>query len=775
MSLHVLRLLTVSATCWLFVSGIAAQEATDAVSGNDADSPWKTPSEQADSAVADWASQAFKTEPKSTADKSQAPQESLPPVEIVPIENQVELSSSNDPASRYSQASMHSNPTASNPVAPSQVSFAKQQEPAIRYNPNDQPTSNNPLRSGSVSSPSYVREPAPLSAAERAFASPKQSQPSQAATQPPAYTPNLAAQTAFNEPLRQPTQSQPTNEPSAFNQTIESNARPITPIAPINNELQSRNPQGERSVLASRQSINSLSSNDQSSWNDDSSSQTQSTPAGSTSAESTFGSAGASGGSYSMSSDALEANRLGTGQPGDARLEGPQSPALKIEKRGPAEARVGQPCRFVVTVRNTGNQIAENVVLRDEVPAGARLIETVPTASQEAGQIIWKLGALAPGEQRSVELRVSPERQGPLGSVATVSFDASASAKTICTKPELAIRLSAPAKVLVGKKQPLKVEIHNPGTGAATNVVLVEEVPQNMRHEAGPSLEFEVGSLAPGETRQLDLMLTAEQAGSVVNRLTASADGNLRVEQTVAFEVVAPSLTLALDGPKRRYLERPASYTVNIDNPGSAPAKDVRIVTQLPSGMKFVSANNLGEYDAETHSVYWSLAELPEGERGAVKLTALPVTAGEHTLRVQGEADNGLKTSESQNIVVEGVVSLAFDVRDRQDPIEIGSDAVYDVIVTNEGTKPATAVRVTVDAPAGMEVVDAQGKVEHRVAEGRVVFAPIPTLKPGEKFPYRIRLRGIQPGDQRVSVAVESDDLQQPIRREESTRVFGDE
>ncbi len=761
MSLHVLRPITIFITCWFFVFGVDAQE--ELTSSGAANSPWKTPSEQADMAVADWASQTLKStnsadsaiinestpqklSPSAPAEKTEEPvvntAGNAQPFAIETVTN-----NPNDPALRYPERSTRD-------------SFVPQQEPAIRYEPNDQPTSVNPLRSGAVQNPSFARQPAPMSAAERAFAAPQPGQQSVVPSSPPNYSGNLAAQTAFSEPVQNEATKEPSSEPSAFNQTIESNARPITPILSSPNEMQASMPQAERSVLASRQSLTpqtisvqptTTQSTTEPNWKDTDSQ------------------------SYSMNSADFGTDRLGTGQPGDERLEGPQSPALKIEKRGPPEARVGQPCRFVVTVRNTGNQTAENVMLRDEVPAGARLIETVPTASQEAGQIVWQLGTLAPGEQRSVELRVSPERQGPLGSVATVSFDASASAKTICTKPELAIRLSAPAKVLVGNQQPLKVEVHNPGTGMATNFVLVEEVPQNMRHEAGPSLEFEVGSLAPGETRQLDLLLTAEQAGEVLNRLTASADGNLRVEQTVAFEVVAPSLALAVEGPKRRYLESPASYTVNIDNPGSAPAKDVRIVTQLPSGMKFVSANNLGEYDAETHSVYWSLAELPEGERGAVKLTALPVTAGEHTLRVNGEANNGLKTSESQNIVVEGVVSLAFDVRDRQDPIEIGSDAVYDVVVTNEGTKPATAVRVTVDSPAGMQVVDAQGKVEHRVAEGRVEFAPIPTLRPGEKFPYRIRLRGTQAGDQRISVAVESEDLQQPIRREESTRVFGDE
>ena len=464
----------------------------------------------------------------------------------------------------------------------------------------------------------------------------------------------------------------------------------------------------------------------------------------------------------------------GGGQPGPAELEGPQSASLVIEKRGPREARVGQPCRFVVKVRNTGRQAAENVVLTDEVPAGARLVAAVPPADSQSGRVSWRLGTLAAGEERAVEMRLEPLREGPIGSVATVSFDASASATTRCTRPQLAIRASTAPRVRVGQKHVVRIELHNPGTGAATGVMLLDNLPDNVRHAAGPQLEYEVGTLAAGETRRIDLELSAERAGHVLNTLTAVADGELRAEHSIEFDVVAPSLSVGVQGPKRRYLERPASYTVSIDNPGSAPAKDVRLVTHLPRGMEFVRANNLGEYDEQTHAVYWSLAELPEGERGAVKVVALPIAAGEHTLRVEGQTSDGLRASESQNVLVEGIASLAFEVRDRQDPIEVGGTAEYDIRVKNEGTKAATNVRLRVEVPAGMQGVAAQGQTAHRLSEQLAEFAPMQRLEPGAEARYRVRLRGVQAGDQRVSVLVDSDDLDRPIRREESTRVFDD-
>src|SRR5690606_32780478 len=158
-----------------------------------------------------------------------------------------------------------------------------------------------------------------------------------------------------------------------------------------------------------------------------------------------------------------------------------------------------------------------------------------------------------------------------------VTMDASASAQTKVTRPQLAIRVAAANRVLLGEEQIISIELHNPGTGAATGVMLVEDVPPQLRHAAGAALEYEVGDLQPGETRRIELTMTAAQAGHVVNAISAVADGDLRANGSVEFDVVAPSLAVSIDGPTRRYLERPASYVIGVDNPGTAPAKDVKL------------------------------------------------------------------------------------------------------------------------------------------------------------------------------------------------------
>ena len=416
-----------------------------------------------------------------------------------------------------------------------------------------------------------------------------------------------------------------------------------------------------------------------------------------------------------------------------------------------------------------------DVVIRDEVPQGTRLISTSPNAQPNGSQLVWQLGKLSAGEERTVEMQLMPTAEGEIGSVATVSYSAQASVKTRCTMPQLAIRMTAPEKVMIGQEQRVKIELRNPGSGDATGVMLFENVPQNVKHAAGPALEFEIGTLRAGETRELELVLMAEKAGKVVNVLTARADGNLQVQQQVEFEVIAPGLAVAVNGPERRYLERPATYEVSVENPGTAPAHDVQIVTKLPKGMRFVRANNMGEYDATTHAVYWSLAELPEGESGTVELVAMPIETGPQTLEVESRASQGLTDQATRQIVVEGLAAIMFEVRDLEDPIEVGGETGYEIRVVNQGTKAATNVQVAVNLPPGMQVVSAEGETQYAAQGNTLVFEPLAQLAAKADTVYRVRAQGTQAGDQRVTVEVNTDDLGQPIRREESTRVFGDE
>ena len=467
---------------------------------------------------------------------------------------------------------------------------------------------------------------------------------------------------------------------------------------------------------------------------------------------------------------------VGTGQPGDSRLEGVQSPQLTIQKTAPQEVQVGQPATFRVVVRNVGQTPACNVEIRDQTPRGARLMNTRPQAANGShGELLWSLGTIRPGEEAVVEMDVIPTDEGEIGSVATVHFTADATARSLVTRPQLFVETAIPSKVLIGDQVTLSIIVSNTGTGVASGVVIDERIPTGLHHQTGSELEYVVGDLKPGESRKLELPLVADQPGLVVNMLTARGDGNLRVEDRREVEVIAPQLEVSLDGPKRRYLERPATYQLSVANPGTAPAEGIELSAALPVGLRFISANNAGYYEEATRTVYWRLEKLPAKEVGSVQLVTEPVKAGQHAIRLRGTAEKGLVVEREQPVMIEGMAAILYQVKDLRDPIGPGGETTYEIRVENQGSKAAANIQLAVLLPPEMQPIAAEGPTRYAIDGNRVFFDGLAQLTPKAETVYRVKVRAMRPGDLRVRFQLKTDDMQSPVTKEESTRVYADQ
>jgi uncharacterized repeat protein (TIGR01451 family) len=466
----------------------------------------------------------------------------------------------------------------------------------------------------------------------------------------------------------------------------------------------------------------------------------------------------------------------GTGRPGERQLEGLQAPTLTIEKSAPAEVQVGKAATIEIKVHNVGKTSANAVQIVDQVPAGTRLMSTTPPAAVgPRGELKWELGSLHAGHSTTVKVEVMPLVEGPIGSVASLVFRADASARSMATKPLVALQVEAPEQVMIGEAIILKLTVSNPGTGVAAGVVIEADIPPGAQHEAGSELEFEVGSLQPKESRQLELTMMAAKAGDYAAKLVARADAIDKAEASAPFSVLAPELKVAVAGSKRKFLDRKAEYTISIANPGTASAKNVELVTYLPKGMKFVEANNDGTYDAQHHAVFWSLEELPAAKRGDVKLTAIPTEPGEQKLRIEGRAGQGLNDRREETVLIEGVAAVSFQVTDQSDPIEVGGEVVYEIRVTNTGSKSATNVHVSALLPKDLKAVDADGPTTARIGEDQITFEPLSRLAPKEEKTYLLKAQATAGGDMKIRVQVQSDEMRQPVAKEENTSVFSDQ
>ena len=486
------------------------------------------------------------------------------------------------------------------------------------------------------------------------------------------------------------------------------------------------------------------------------------------------GSASSALGMNSMNSNADAAAVATMDSPGERRLEGAQTPSVIIQKRAPSEVRVGKAASFVVNVQNVGAADALNVEVYDQVPAGMRFIEASPAPKQIGNQLMWQLGSMAAGEERTITLQLVPELEGELGSVARVSFEAAASVRTLSTKPELKIVQRVPEQgVLIGQQLEIEIEVSNPGSGAAMGVVLQEDVPEGLEHPRGRKLDNLLGTLEPGEVRRQMLRLRAVTPGIVENTIRLVSDDGLETEHTVSVQVVAPDLQLQLMGPSRRFLERPATYELQVANQGTADATNLEIAVHLDRGFTFVSTENEGYYDPNRHAVFWSLAQLPAGSQGIVPLTLLPVEIGQQAIRIEAEGDLGVTVQSQRAMTVEGFAELDFRISNSGGPIEVGAETEYEVVVTNTGSMLDQNVRIQLQLPPGLELISTSGDAGTN-GQGLVVFQPILELQPNQMVKHTIRVRGLEAGVHVVQAVVASQQSTVAVKKEESTRVYAD-
>lgn len=491
---------------------------------------------------------------------------------------------------------------------------------------------------------------------------------------------------------------------------------------------------------------------------------------GSPAAGSSYGARGAS-----TSVAAIAASPLASNTPGDRDLEGAQTPTLTLEKRAPSEVSVGQASPWKIIVRNVGSVTAHGVVVTDRVPQGTELVSATPDSTETAdGAIAWQLGNLEPGDEALVSIELMPLVEGEIGSVAQVTFRAQASVRTVSTKPELVVKHTGPAKVLIGEDVVFDITLSNPGSGATTGIILEEDVPQGLAHAAGERLEYEVGTLRPKEEKRLQLILKADKAGIVKNVLRVKSEFGLEATDRLDLEVIAPQLQVEIGGARTRYLERQVTYEVAVANPGTSTAYDIQLVTFLPKGLKFVSADNKGSYDASRHAVYWSLAELPAQENGSVQLTALPIETGEQKLRVEGTANLNLSAKYVHTTNVQALTELAFTVQDVHDPIEVGSETIYEIRVVNNGNKVATGVQLAAALPDELTPLNGEGPTKVIVEGQQVFMEPIARIAPRDEVVYRITAKGVGAGDHVIAVQLASDEVTTPVTKQESTKVYSD-
>ncbi len=468
---------------------------------------------------------------------------------------------------------------------------------------------------------------------------------------------------------------------------------------------------------------------------------------------------------------------LVSNQPGNRYLDGSQNPSLIIQKRAPEEIQVGKKATFVISVRNAGNATAHDVRVVDSVPQGVRFSGSAPEAAPTTdGILTWNLGEMAAGDERTITVELIPEVQGEVGSNALVYFAAQASVRTVATLPKLEFELKSQSEMLIGSRQQVQVIVKNSGTGVARGARLEVDLPELLKHDLGQSLlSANLGDISPNAVQPITLDLAAVHPGQASVVFRAVSDDGVLAEKVLPIDVLAPQLTASIDGPKLRYLDRQATYQIVIKNIGTTAATNLDFVVHLPSGLRYISANNSGNYDTTRHTVTWGLHELPAGQPAPIELTVLPVELGPQAISLIAVGDLQLRAEAKAQVMVDGLADLAYTVGQDNGTIEVGATSTYSVQITNMGNKSDKDVRLAVQLPSGAKLVDVKAQVPHRAEGNQILFDPIPEMRNKDQYTYRFQVQHTQPGTQIVRTQLTSANWPVAVIKEEGTLVYNDQ
>jgi uncharacterized repeat protein (TIGR01451 family) len=441
---------------------------------------------------------------------------------------------------------------------------------------------------------------------------------------------------------------------------------------------------------------------------------------------------------------------------------------------------VGKEAEFIVKVRNSGDGAANNVAISINIPQFADVVYSHSTAGSTRAPVgtdhvepfEWKLNRLEGRSRELLTLRLVPRKSIPLDLAAQWSCSPETSQTLVeVQEPKLMMALAGPQEVLYGQSKIYKLTISNPGNGDAENV-MVSLMPLGRASEGTAS--HRLGSIRAGDSKAIEVELTARQSGALTIKAQAFADGGLRAEVAEQVLVRRANLVAQIESPKVKYAGTVASYILRVVNNGNATAGNVQVAALLPPQAKFLSANSGGRLEQDQARVTWNAGTMQPGGERIFELRCNLFAPGENRMQITLSADDDINTTVTSTTRVEAIADLKLEVRDPQGPIPIGEDTVYEVVVRNRGTKSAEGVDMVVFFSDGLEAVAVQGG-PHEISRGQVVFKRLSVLAAGAEAVYRIHTKAEKSGNHVFRAEVVCESLNTKLGAEETTRFYGDD
>jgi len=312
-------------------------------------------------------------------------------------------------------------------------------------------------------------------------------------------------------------------------------------------------------------------------------------------------------------------------------------PALQLTKTAPAEALLCDTIPVKIVVTNSGTGDARNVVVTDNLPDGVTTTDGKSVVKVDAGTI-------PAGQSREVTFAVKASKAGKFTNAATATADgnlkADGSSVTNVLMPQLAITKKGPGKSYLMRDINYTISVSNTGTGDARDTVVEDVLPTNATfvsassggQVAGGKVVWQLGTLKPGDSRELSVIVKGDRAGNVVNKVTTKAACASPAEASVTTNVEGiPAILLeVIDLNDPVEVGQNETYVITATNQGSSPGTNVTITCTLEDAQEYVSSEGPTKFTVQGKVIkFGPLPSLGVGEKATWRVVVKAVKDGD--------------------------------------------------------------------------------------------------------------------------------------------------
>ena len=340
----------------------------------------------------------------------------------------------------------------------------------------------------------------------------------------------------------------------------------------------------------------------------------------------------------------------------------------KAASRDPVAA--GDDLTYTIVVTNNGPDTATGVTITDILPAGVTFVSSTAGCGEAAGTITCGLGDLAAQVSTTIGLTVSVSSTlaGTITNTASVvgnepdpiTSNNTASQDTLVVEPSGAVadlvvtKVSTPLVATLGEQVTYEITITNKGPQAATNIVVYDDLPFQMRQlsllqgcDVIDDRTCRITSLGPASSITVTMLVEVRDSASpgtfvenIVTATSTESDPNPSDNSARTLtEILLPAqiADLALTKADSQDPVKPGddlSYAFVVTNNGPDAAVGVTLADTLPVGVTYISSTvgcaetlgtltcNLGDLPSQASTTLAILVSVKTSAFGAINNTA---------------------------------------------------------------------------------------------------------------------------------------------------------